>query len=105
MTFTLDPAVEDPETGLPALPEGWVWKVETFSHTYKYRMSVHVPYRNLIGQKKYRRDPDYWALFDGDTNADVRDAATRAVDRGNDRVSEKQRNSEILGFYPPKRVV
>ena len=102
----IDEKTLDPETGLPALPDGWFWKVTVFqkhSKLNRYKIAVHMP-RTMLGiPLPARQNGNYWNLF---STSNVAEAARTAVIYGNSREKDEESllNREILGSYPPKRV-
>ena len=101
----INPYVIDTATGLPTLPEGWVWKVKPWvGGAFDYQVAVMIKREFGFGRYESRF---YWNLFDGHEEKDLQDAARIAVIAGNDRLREetkKKNAAPLAGVYPPNRV-
>lgn len=96
----------DPDTGLPILPSGYVWRVTkvTGSLTYiEYKIDVCLA-RKFLWIKWHSPIDDYWTMFG--RGHDLKEAAKQALTFGEERArcrAERKKNS-IVGVYPPKKI-
>ena len=118
----------DPETGLPALPEGFAWRVRAVGSntltvkTLTVELVVKVETTRSFWEKFFNPEPtveweeatwsatggaDYYTYIHEEepTKEDVLAAATKVYDGIYDRLIVNKSRDELIGLYPPKTIL
>lgn len=120
-SFT-DELTIDPETGLPALPDGLAWRVRSIgSSTLTVELVVRrehqtfwkklfgveprVTWEDVTWEETKGADSYTYIYSDEPTKQDVLDAATKIYGFVYSRHQSNQVMEDLVGLYPPKSVL
>lgn len=107
----------DPETGLPALPDGFAWKVDRISDWLYIQLSKRHEeklgfWAELFGKKPSVTWDDYyidgWCAYERveETTKDgVLAAALSVYDKVHGSATRSSELDDLVGLYPPKTIL
>ena len=109
-----EPLTIDPETGLPALPEGFAWNVRSTGGSNTVVVEIYYLHEypnnwweNLCRMKPASdwRDAYSHGEYAAATKESILEAATKVYMEGHERYLKEKDVDELVGLYPPKSIL